>query len=378
MKVLIVSHCFHPFVGGLEEVAFQQAKMLVEREHEVQVVTSNIGNNGKLKKSEEIDGIKVYRVSASDFLYKNFDIPQCIFNALELNSVLKKFVKRADLVHIHDRFYMSSIFATKIARKFNKPIILTIHVGEVVYNKLLYKLFYGINERLAYYVVNNASKILSVGEEISEYVYNKFKRKSEVISNAVDTTFFQPDFERHDNNFIVLFVGRFTYKKGVDIIVDIARRLNKIDKSIRFICIGNGPKMPEIKESSKHIENFILKGIVTNKDDLKRYYKASDILIFPSRGGEASSPLVILEALASGLPVIVKNTGGHAKIINDGETGFVVDNTDEMIEKIIFLKENKDMLKRMSSSARKYSERFSWSKNIEKLISIYNSTLDHL
>jgi|GEM_PF-3150384 len=56
-------------------------------------------------------------------------------------------------------------------------------------------------------VVDNASKVLSVSEEISEHI---ILRKFEVISNAADTTFFQLDFKKHDNNFIVLFVGRFT------------------------------------------------------------------------------------------------------------------------------------------------------------------------
>lgn len=374
MKVLIVSHCFHPFVGGLEEVAFQQAKNLVERGHEVQVVTSNIGNDEKLKRVEEVDGIKIYRVSASDFLYKNFDIPQPIFNVLELYKILREFVKKADIVHIHDRFYMSSIFATKIAKDFDKPIVLTIHVGKIGYDNIIRKFLFEINERIASYVAKNASKIISIGEEISEYIYKKFKKRSELISNAVDTNFFKPKrSDYHQDKFIVLFVGRFTYKKGVDIILDIAKKLNK--ENIYFICIGNGPKMPEIKETIKReaIQNITLTGIISDKNELKEYYRNASVLIFPSRKGEASSPLIILEALASGLPVIVKNTGGHAKVIEDGKTGYIVEDVNEIVEKIKFLKENRDVLEKMSSNARKYSEKFSWSKNVQKLISVYES-----
>ncbi|MEM4589042.1 MAG: glycosyltransferase family 4 protein [Thermoplasmata archaeon] len=374
MKVLIVSHCFHPFIGGLEEVAFQQAKNLVERGHEVQVVTSNIGNDEKLKKVEDLDGIKVYRVSASDFLYKNFDIPQPIFNVLELYKILKELVKEVDVVHVHDRFYMSSIFATKIAKTFNKPIVLTIHVGKIAYDNTIRRFLFEINERIASYVVKNASRIISIGEEISEYIYKKFKKRSELISNAVDPNFFNPErSDDHRDKFIVLFVGRFTYKKGVDIIVDIAKKLKK--ENICFICIGDGPKTPEIKKTIKKeaVQNIILTGFISNKNELKEYYKNASVLIFPSRKGEASSPLVILEALASGLPVIVKDTGGHAKLIKDGKTGFIVNDSNEMIEKIKFLKENRDALEKMSLNAREYSEKFSWSKNVQKLISIYKS-----
>ncbi len=372
MKILIVSHCFHPFVGGLEEVAFQQAKNLVENGHEVQVITSNIGNNEKLKKVEDLNGIKIYRVSATDFLYKNFDIPQPLFNPLELYKALRKHVKEVDLVHIHDRFYMSSIFAIKISKTFNKPIILTIHVGKIDYDTIIHKVLFEINEKIASYVVGNASRIISIGEEISEYICKKFKKRSILIQNAVDTNFFSPKRSNKRSRFIALFVGRFTYKKGIDIIVDVAKKLNK--EKIDFICIGDGPKMPEIKETirKENIKNITLTGTLSDKSELRQYYKNASVLIFPSRKGEGS-PLVILEALASGLPVIVKNTGGHTTIIEDEKTGFIVENVDEMAEKVKFLKENKDLLEKMSSNAREYSKKFSWSKNMQKLISIYNS-----
>lgn len=373
MKILIVSHCFHPFVGGLEEVAFQQAKNLVKNGHEVHVITSNIGNNEKLKKVEGLHGIKVYRVSATDFLYKNFDVPQPIFNPLELYKSLKEHIKGADVVHVHDRFYMSSIFATKISKSFNKPIILTIHVGKIDYDTRMRRVLFEINEKIASYVVGNASRIISIGDEISEYICKKFKKGSTVIQNAVDTNFFS--LKRSNYGFIALFVGRFTYKKGIDIIVDVAKKLNK--EKINFICIGDGPKLPEIEKKirEENIQNITLTGTLSDKKELRQYYRNASVLIFPSRKGEASSPLVILEALASGLPVIVRNTGGHATIIEDGKTGFIVENVDEIADKIKFLEKNEDILEKMSLNARKYSKEFSWSKNVQKLISVYNSVL---
>lgn len=375
MKVLIVSHFFHPFIGGLEEVAFQQAKNLVKMGYEVKVITSKVDNEKKLDK---VHGITIYRVSASDFLYKNFDIPQPIFNILELNKILKRLVQEADIVHIHDRFYLSSFFATRVAKKFDKPIVLTIHVGFVSYENPIYRLLFQINEIFSSYVVKNASKILSVGGEVKDYIYKKFKRSSLLISNAVDTSLYNPDVENkpssNSKDFRVLFVGRFTYKKGVDIIVDVARRL---DEEVQFICCGDGPKMAEIKKTlqRENIKNVTLTGMISNKDDLKEYYISSDVLIFPSRKGEGGSPLVILEALASGLPVIVSNTA-HAEIINDGITGFVVENVEEIIDKILILKDNKDLLNTMSLNARRESEKYSWAKNVEKLISVYKSVVD--
>lgn len=377
MRILIVSHFFHPFIGGLEEVALQQAKNLVEMGHEVKVVTSRVGDEEEL---EMIHGIEVHRVPASDFLYRNLDIPQPLFNIFELNRLLKRLVPESDVVHIHDRFYLSSFLATRVAKKFDKPIVLTIHVGLVSYENPLYRLLFQINEIFSSYVVKNASKIISVGDEIKEYISNKFKRPSLSISNAVEIDFYNSNINNEtllkSDDFKVLFVGRFTYKKGVDIILEVAERF---DGDVEFICVGDGPKMSEIKEimKKKNIENMKLTGMISERDKLRDYYISSDVLIFTSRRGEASSPLVILEALASGLPVLVMNTGGHARIIDNGVTGFVVEDLEDFIDKIRILRDNRNILKEMSMNARIEAERYTWSRNVEKLISVYKAAVDY-
>lgn len=79
-----------------------------------------------------------------------------------------------------------------------------------------------------------------------------------------------------------MFVGRFTYKKGVDIILEVAERF---DGDVEFICVGDGPKMSEIKEimKKKNIENMKLTGMISERDKLRDYYISSDVLIFTSR-----------------------------------------------------------------------------------------------
>lgn len=369
MKILIVSHYFYPFIGGVEEVAFQQAKTLVKMGYKVNVVTSNIGAPRKGHEIEDLNGIMVYRVPANNFLYDHLDIPQPIFHPLKLYKILKKIVKEADIVHIHDRFYMSSIFATVIAKTFNKPIVLTIHKGSD-YDSAFYKFLFEINEKIAFYTVKNASKLVLVSEEVGNYIKKRFKREYEVIPNAVDTNFFQPGDIERKNRFIVLFVGRFIHKKGIDTVIDIAKKFG----DIQFVCVGDGPRMPKIKKiiKEKSLQNILLKGNILDKNKLRECYKNADVFIFPSEKGEGL-PLVILEALASGLPVIVKNTGNHAKIIENGKSGFIVEDVNEMSEKIKFLKENRDVLREMSLYSREYSEKYSWSSNIKKLISVYDS-----
>lgn len=390
MKILILTHYFNPHLGGIEEVALQQAKLLAKKNHEVKIVSSNIGNDSsKLTKEEKIQGIDIYRVSASDFLYKNFDIPQPIFNPLELNSVLNKLVIQSDIIHIHDRYYMTSIFGSMIGKKYGKPTVLTIHVGEVKYSKRIYKLLFKFNEKISDFVVQKADKVLVLGKEIEKYVKARYKTRPIIVFNGVDTEFFSP--YKHDgenknrkelgiseNTFIVLFVGRFTYKKGADYLLKIARKLKSSDNynKIELLLIGDGPEREKIEYSikSEKLDNIKILGKISDKKLLANFYKISDILIFPSRKGEGS-PLVILESMSSGIPVIVKNTGYHAQIIKNGKTGYVVENIDEMVDKILFLNQDRITLEKFSNNCRTYIKKYSWSKNVEELISIYSSSI---
>ena len=124
MKILIATHYFLPHVGGIEIVAYNQAKELVKRGHQVTIISSKVGDEPE---QEIIDGIKVVRVSAWNWFERKYGIPYPIFST-KLFKVMNEEAINADIIHVHDLFYLSA-FAGAIASKKNaKPLILMQHV----------------------------------------------------------------------------------------------------------------------------------------------------------------------------------------------------------------------------------------------------------
>ena len=142
---------------------------------------------------------------------------------------------------------------------------------------------------------------------------------------------------------------------------------------------GTGPDTDMVKKyiRDNHLSNIKLLGFVSD-EELPDYYALSDIFILPSKPGEGF-PMVVLEAFASGLPVIGTNTGGQIEIIRDDQTGFIVEpnKPEQIAKKIEYLYENKKLLKEMSKNCRKLiiEKEFSWEKNVDKLLSVYQEVL---
>jgi spore coat protein SA len=104
----------------------------------------------------------------------------------------------------------------------------------------------------------------------------------------------------------------------------------------------------------------------------------SDLFILPSKKGEGF-PLVVLEAFASGTPVIATKSGGHEEIIKNGNNGYLVDvdSAKQISNKILHLKSNKILLKKMAVNSRKLAEDyFSWNTNINNLNRMYKEEVN--
>jgi glycosyltransferase involved in cell wall biosynthesis len=180
--------------------------------------------------------------------------------------------------------------------------------------------------------------------------------------------------------FLVLYIGRLNIKKkGIDILLEAAKLL-KSTENIIFIIGGEGGDKRFAEEFIKanRLDNCLLVGF-THYDKLPDLYSLSDVFVLPSRTGEGL-PLTVLEAFASGLPVIATyNSGGHVEIINEGRNGFLIkpNSSEDLAEKISKLFENPTLCEFMGKNGRKLIENeLTWDRNIEKLIDVYTSVYE--
>ncbi|MGA8869457.1 MAG: glycosyltransferase family 4 protein [Candidatus Sulfotelmatobacter sp.] len=176
---------------------------------------------------------------------------------------------------------------------------------------------------------------------------------SEVIPTGVDTRFFTPNWDRPPNpRPRVLFVGSLRPFKGPQVVLDAAERHPEAD----FVLAGDGFMARELHTRSKAIPNVTMRGAL-GRAAIREEYRRSDIFLFPSRW--EGSPRVLLEAGASGVPVVARKDYEPESVI-DGETGYLVANEDEMMARLTRLITDAGLRRAFGQSARSHVARFSW------------------
>ncbi|HNR44250.1 MAG TPA: glycosyltransferase family 4 protein [Methanofastidiosum sp.] len=385
MKIVMFAHNFLPKIGGLEIVTYESSKRLVEMGHNVKIITSTYGN---CSIKEVIENIEIIRIPKLNFMEK-FGVPYPIFSPIILKEA-RESIKWADIVHAHGHPYISSLVASKYSKKYNKPLVLSIHNSFIDYKNFFLNFLENLNDKfISSQTLKNTDIVISTCKYFDDYIKKiNPKIESRIIYNGIDTQNFLGVNENEkeqireklnipQNTFICLTVGRITYKKGIDNIVEIAKKIK--EKDIIFYIVGNGPDYDLIKSliNKFNLEKKIIMMGYAEIYLLKLLYQVSDIFILPSRGGE-SLTLVIAEALSSNLPVIATKSGGVSEIIIEDKNGYLVeiDDINSIIEKIYLLYNDKDLREKLGINGRKYVEdNYSWEKYMNSTLSIYEKLI---
>lgn len=198
------------------------------------------------------------------------------------------------------------------------------------------------------------------------------KNKLYTIQNGVSTLFEKPNNYCYNKERIdFLFVGRLTYSKGCDIIIDAFERLIKNNKNVYLHMIGAGEAESFLQKKIAEktlVENIILVGLLTNYSDVYNYMSSAYALLVPSRID--NYPTVVIEAMSCGLPVIAANVGGIPDMIEDEIDGLLCRNEKDWAEKCLYLINNKDKRNDMALNARmSYENKFTVEKHVEKVMS---------
>ncbi len=180
-----------------------------------------------------------------------------------------------------------------------------------------------------------------------------YSLESEVVPTGVDTDFFTPDWERAANaRPRVLFVGALRTFKGPQVVLAAAERFPQAD----FVVVGDGIMAQELRQRAEALANVTMLGSLGRKA-VREQYRAADIFLFPSRW--EGSPRVLMEAAASGLPVIARKDYQPESVI-DGKTGFLAASDDELMIRLSQLLASQDLCRALGHSARAHMARFSW------------------
>ncbi len=383
---VVIAYQYLSFKGGIEEVIYNQSKLLKARGYDVELLTSEYAKNEpKLSR----DGVSIQRIPSLNFTYKYLGVPFAIpFLSLRNIKKIKKIIKSADVVNVHGHPYLASFVYILISKLLSKPVLLTQHNTNIESNsKLINTVYYIFDRTLGKFNLANSNKVIAVSGETGKYVETLLsnKRKIEIIYNGVDTKRFVPTSSKNrlrkkfgidTDKFVCITIRRLTFKNGIETFLRSAKLCDS--QKTLFLLGGTGPDKGKIEEFIKKnkIKNVKMLGFVSD-EDLASYYALSDVFILPSIQGEGF-PMVVLEAFSSGIPVIATRSGGQVEIISDGATGYLVDiNKPKQIKNHVeYLSENKKLLKTMSENCQKLVKKsLSWEKNIAGLINQINLSI---
>jgi phosphatidyl-myo-inositol dimannoside synthase len=230
---------------------------------------------------------------------------------------------------------------------------------------------------------------------ISEYTHKKIAKalspdaaaRMRRIVPGVDSTEFSPDNLSSGIQLrtelgwidrpVIVCVSRLMARKGQDELIRALPEIQQTAPNASLIIVGDGPYRKDLERLVKKLglENFVHLTGKVSQTELSKWYAAGDIFAMPCRtrmGGWDVEGLgiVFLEGSATGLPVIVGDSGGAVDAVIDGETGYLVDgtNTAEIAGRIAYLFANPDIAKKMGEAGRNWvTQEWTWDQNFKKL-----------
>ena len=309
MKILTVSHYFESNGAGVEIIAAKIRRQLRGHGLTVRWIAARSKNNITYSEPSDNDCVAI---PMWDGIRVATDLAWPLPSPLSLGTFWRE-VRSADMVHLHEPFYPACQIAYWCALALKKPIVITQHIADMpVAGRLRKQAVALANVVFTRPAHRAAAKVVFISMRSLEFFRASAAGKSQLIHNGCDADVFRCAKAdevislRHrlglaTDRSVVLFVGRFIEKKGLRILREVAEKTPQAD----FVFAGLGPLDP----SNWGLSNVRVIAPCEH-ETLAEYYRASDVLVLPAVG--EGFPLVVQEAMCSGLPCLVSNDVAEA------------------------------------------------------------------
>jgi phosphatidylinositol alpha-mannosyltransferase len=224
---------------------------------------------------------------------------------------------------------------------------------------------------------------IAVSTAARHFIDRYFPGDYRIIPNGVDLDRFsnaEPLEELRDGTLNILFVGRFEERKGLIHLLKAYHRLRKRRVDARLLVIGDGPKRREYRRfvGLRGIRDVEWLGRVSD-DDKVRYFASADIFCAPNTGQE-SFGIVLLEAMAAGVPIVASDIHGFKRVVERNVQGLLVEprNPRALAAALYRLATDPDLRHDMGEAGRARAPEFSWDRVTERIVDFYYETRDRV
>ena len=354
MRKLKIGITCYPTVGGSGVVATELGKMLAEKGHEIHFISSSIPFRlNKIYHNIYYHQVEVNQYSV--FQYPPYDIAL----ASKMAEVINR--EKLDVLHVHYAMphAVCAILAKQMAGR-DVKIVTTLHGTDISVlghdPSLTDAIKFGIEKSDAVTAVSNALvnqtyELINPDKQI-ETVYNFIDDR---VYRKTDAQHLKSEFGIKENEKVIIHVSNFRAVKRVQDVVKTFAKIASIMPA-KLLLVGDGPEMTVICKLVRQLalEDQVI--FLGKQENLEELYSISDLMLLLSQ--KESFGLVLLEAMACGVPCIGTNIGGIPEVIQDGETGFICElgNISDIANKAISLLEDSQLHQQFSHQSIKLAE----------------------
>lgn len=401
MRILVLASTFPRWPGDtVPPFVYRLSTGLVERGHEVHVLAPHDPGAAKL---EEMDGLHVHRFQYAPGRLESLAYGGGILENLRRRptrwSLVPAFMlaqlvallrlvrrERIDVVHAH--WVIPQGLLAALARPLIKRTVITsAHGGDV------FAMTKGIRRRLLRFAASRADACTAVSTVLGDELLRVTGVEPMIIPMGVDPSAFSEAEDKRDDDRApnrpaskVLFVGRLVQKKGVRYLIEAMSLVCSTTPHAQLLIIGDGPERSELEVLAAQSglgRNVVFQGAVPN-GDLPAYYRAADVLVAPSvassEGDTEGLPVVLMEAAASGIPMVASRIGGIPDLVQHERTGLLVEPADPeaIASAITRLLSDEGLRQSLAANARRVVlERYSWDDVVDRFDALFRSFPRH-
>ncbi len=383
MKVGFFLDVYDTYISGMVE-SVKNLKLALEKEgNTVYIIIPN--GNSKIKKylnEKNIIKIPSTKTNINDFKLRLTYPKKCEKIIENLNL---------DIIHSHTEFTIGR-FGKSMAKKLNIPFIQTFHTK---YDDVLNYITKGHLNKItnifisklisSYYNDKIINEIIVPTKKIKKLLLDNYKIKNNIniVPTGIDLDKFSnvnkevlnKKINLKKEDFIILWVGRIGYEKNIEFLIDSHFLISNIYPNIKLLIVGTGPLEEELKykvKQNKKENSIIFLGKVSH-DIINNYYQMSNIFVTSSTS--ETQGLTVIESLSSGLPVLCIKCDVFKEIIKNGYNGYLFNNKNDYINKVLYLYKNNDKLNKLKQNTISSVNKYSLSNFANNILKVYNKAI---
>ena len=369
---------FPPISGGGVVVIVELANKFAELGHEVTILTPDLEWKGEKYEPQLNKKICIEKVSTPSRSNLKIAARRCHNNMREKGIELGKQNNYDFILSIFHPFHLVPKAAVECGKEIQKPVL--IKVDDAIYEKAkgIKKIQRRIEKMYNSKTLQNADKVLVMNDFTKKIVNEYYSVSDSRISIVTNGTDLEKFYNSRENNKRIIFSGAMYHHRGIDVLLNCASEVIDKINDVEFLLLGDGPEIIKLREFVKKnnlSKNIIFKGWV-KREEIPEFLAKSSIGIGPLRTTDVTKgalPIKVLEYMASSLPILAIKGTLPEDILKNGNNGYVIENSEELAQKIIHILKNNDLRDQMGKNSNEMVQKFDWKNVVESIIDEYQS-----